>query len=139
MEGKPKTSRRPKATGTIEQRGPGKWRCRIFVGTDPVTGNPRQASKTVEDLKGLVSEARLAVSNGAGHATEEIQALRSRLQDGIAGVRTKVKSAAKAVKRQAVATDKKIRAKPYHAMSIAAGAGVVAGYIIARKRAKAKA
>ncbi len=48
MEGKPKTLRRPKATGTIEERGPGKWRCRIFVGTDPVTGNPRQVSKTVE-------------------------------------------------------------------------------------------
>ncbi len=44
----PKTTRRPKATGTIEQRGPGKWRCRVFVGTDPVTGNPRQVSKTVE-------------------------------------------------------------------------------------------
>jgi len=48
VEGKPKTTRRPKATGTIEQRGPGKWRCRVFVGTDPVTGNPRQVSKTVE-------------------------------------------------------------------------------------------
>jgi len=48
VDGKTKTSRRPKATGTIEQRGPGKWRCRIFVGTDPVTGNPRQVSKTVD-------------------------------------------------------------------------------------------
>ena len=47
MDGKTKTSRRPKATGTIEERGPGKWRFRVFVGTDPVTGNPRQLSKTV--------------------------------------------------------------------------------------------
>jgi len=48
VDDKTKTSRRPKATGTIEQRGPGKWRFRVFVGTDPVTGNPRQLSKTVE-------------------------------------------------------------------------------------------
>ena len=48
MESKTKTSRRPKATGTIEQRGPGKWRFRVFLGTDPTTGNPRQRSKTAE-------------------------------------------------------------------------------------------
>jgi len=48
VDDKTKTSRRPKATGTIEQRGPGKWRFRAFVGTDPVTGNPRQRSRTVE-------------------------------------------------------------------------------------------
>jgi hypothetical protein len=48
VESKTKSSRRPKATGTIQQRGQAKWRLRVFAGTDPVTGNPRQLSKTVE-------------------------------------------------------------------------------------------
>jgi len=48
VEGKTKSSRRPKATGTIQQRGQGKWRLRVFAGTDPLSGNPRQLSKTVE-------------------------------------------------------------------------------------------
>ena len=47
MDDKTKNSRRPKAAGTIQQRGPDKWRFRVFVGTDPATGNPRQLSKTV--------------------------------------------------------------------------------------------
>jgi len=41
-------SRRPKGTGTVRQRSPGKWQLRVFVGFDPITGNPRQLSRTVD-------------------------------------------------------------------------------------------
>ena len=33
-------------TGTKTERSPGVWRLRVFVGTDPRTGNPRQLSRT---------------------------------------------------------------------------------------------
>lgn len=32
--------------GTKLERSPGVWRLRVFIGTDPVTGNPRQATRT---------------------------------------------------------------------------------------------
>jgi integrase len=48
MEMRAKASRRPKGTGTVRQRGPGKWQLRVFTGVDPVTGHPRQLSKTVD-------------------------------------------------------------------------------------------
>jgi integrase len=43
-----KASRRPKGTGTVRQRGPGKWQLRIFTGTDPQTGHPVQINKLIE-------------------------------------------------------------------------------------------
>ena len=47
METQARPSRRPKGTGTVRQRSPGKWQLRVFVGVDPLTGNPRQLSRTV--------------------------------------------------------------------------------------------
>lgn len=45
LNGKP---RRGRGDGTLEQRGPESWRLRVYAGNDPVTGRPRQASKTVK-------------------------------------------------------------------------------------------
>ncbi len=61
MGGGPQTrpSRRPKGTGSVQQRGPRTWRLRVFVGTDPVTGHPRQRTKTVEAKN--QTEARAAL------------------------------------------------------------------------------
>jgi hypothetical protein len=33
--------------GTRTERSPGVWRLRVFIGTDPVTRNPRQVSRTI--------------------------------------------------------------------------------------------
>jgi integrase len=40
--------RRPKGSGSIQQIAPAKYRLRVFVGTDPVTGSPRQITRTVQ-------------------------------------------------------------------------------------------
>lgn len=49
MAGKPLTTkRRGRGEGTVERRGPDRWRLRIYVGRDPATGRPRQMSKTVK-------------------------------------------------------------------------------------------
>jgi integrase len=49
VTGKPLSGkgRRGRGEGTLEQRGKGVWRIRVYAGTDPVTGNPRQVSRTV--------------------------------------------------------------------------------------------
>lgn len=42
-------ARRPKGSGTLTEIAgrPGVWRLRVFVGRDPVTGAPRQVSRTI--------------------------------------------------------------------------------------------
>src|SRR5579859_5051036 len=37
--------------GTKIERSPGVWRLRVFIGSDPVTGNPRQVSRTFKGTK----------------------------------------------------------------------------------------
>ena len=33
-------------SGTMRQRAPGHWELRAFVGRDPISGKPRQATRT---------------------------------------------------------------------------------------------
>ncbi len=40
--------RRPKGTGSLQRLDRGRYRLRVFVGTDPVTGHPRQVARTVQ-------------------------------------------------------------------------------------------
>ena len=37
--------------GTKEERSPGVWRLRVYIGSDPVTGSPRQATRTFRGTK----------------------------------------------------------------------------------------
>ncbi len=37
--------------GTKLERSPGVWRLRVFIGTDPLTGNPRQATRTIHGTR----------------------------------------------------------------------------------------
>jgi ElaB/YqjD/DUF883 family membrane-anchored ribosome-binding protein len=87
------------------------------------------------DLKSLVSEARHTISDTASHATVDLQGLRDRMQEAITGVRTRVKTIAKAARRQASRADDTIRANPYQAIGIAAGVGLIAGFLIGHRRA----
>lgn len=54
--------------GTKDERSPGVWRLRVFIGRDPVTGNPKQVTRTFRGTK-KQAETALAlfvteVSNG---------------------------------------------------------------------------
>ena len=40
--------RRPKGTGSVQELAPGKYRLRVFIGSDPVTGSPRQVTRVVQ-------------------------------------------------------------------------------------------
>ena len=52
-------ARRYYGTGTMTERSPGVWRLRAYLGRDPVSGSPRQVSKTVHGGK---REARAALN-----------------------------------------------------------------------------
>jgi hypothetical protein len=43
--------RSQRVRGTKLERSPGVWRLRVFTGTDPLTGNPRQATRTFHSTK----------------------------------------------------------------------------------------
>jgi ElaB/YqjD/DUF883 family membrane-anchored ribosome-binding protein len=83
------------------------------------------------DLKDLISEAKSSLGNLGEHASDDLRALKDRLS---ANLKTRVKTIAKAARRQAGRVDDKIRANPYQAMGIAAGIGLIAGLLIARRR-----
>jgi ElaB/YqjD/DUF883 family membrane-anchored ribosome-binding protein len=97
--------------------------------------NGSKSHHTVGDLKSLVTHARSTISEGADHSGVDLQALRDRLRDTISGVQTRVKTIAKAARKQATRADDTIRANPYQAIGIAAGLGLIAGLLIARRRA----
>jgi ElaB/YqjD/DUF883 family membrane-anchored ribosome-binding protein len=90
------------------------------------------------DLKSLITEAKSTLGNVGDHASENLEALKSRLSDTLVGVKARAKTLAKAARRQAGRADDKIRAYPYQAMFIAASIGVITGLLIARRRAMAR-
>jgi ElaB/YqjD/DUF883 family membrane-anchored ribosome-binding protein len=90
------------------------------------------------DLKSLITEAKSSLSNVGEHATENLQALKSRLSDTLVGAKARAKTFAKAARRHASRADDKIRANPYQATGIAAGIGLIAGFLIARRRSDAR-
>ena len=103
--------------------------------TKAITHHPRIARSngtthdgSVASMKSLLTEARAAIGDVGSHASEDIQALRDKL-------RAQVKVRAKAARQKASQADDVIRAKPYHAIGIAAGIGLIAGLLIARRRA----
>lgn len=71
--------RRSRGEGTIEERGHNVWRMRVYAGKDPVTGHPRQVSRTyhgsktaaLKEMRRLTSEVdqRLQVGTRATMAT----------------------------------------------------------------------
>lgn len=92
----------------------------------------QQAESTVEELKALLREAELALSQAGDTASDEVQVLRERLRDVLTDGQATVKDLAAAARRQAVRADETIRTNPYQAIGIAAGVGLLAGYLISR-------
>lgn len=53
-------TRRQPGSGTLTERSPGTWRLRVFIGTDPVTGKPRQRTRTVHAKNKTAANKALA-------------------------------------------------------------------------------
>jgi ElaB/YqjD/DUF883 family membrane-anchored ribosome-binding protein len=82
----------------------------------------------------LGDEAGRILTRASGQATATIRDIKSRIGDGIEVAKVRAGRAARTVRKQAMRADKAVRAKPYHAIAIAAGAGLLTGYIAARRR-----
>jgi len=99
---------------------------------DSETSTNGQARATVEDLRALILEAQDALENVGGTATIEVRALRDRLDAVLAHGQTAMKSLSDAARRQAGRADDAIRANPYPSIGVAAGAGLIAGFLLSR-------
>jgi integrase len=55
--------------GTKQERSPGVWRLRVFTGTDAVTGNPRQATRTFHGSKKQADSALAEFVHALGGGT----------------------------------------------------------------------
>jgi ElaB/YqjD/DUF883 family membrane-anchored ribosome-binding protein len=95
--------------------------------------SPRsQADATAEDLRELLREAELALSDAGVQATDKVAELRERLRDALEQGKDTVKNLAASARRQAAHADELIHENPYAAIGIAAGVGLIAGYLISR-------
>jgi ElaB/YqjD/DUF883 family membrane-anchored ribosome-binding protein len=106
----------------------------ISTRTRAVSHHRNHVSRSNGDLKSLGTEAGSILSRAAGKTADQIKDFRSRVREGIEGAKDRVSHAAKAVRKQAVRTDKVIRAKPYHAIAIVAGVALLTGYLFGRRR-----
>jgi ElaB/YqjD/DUF883 family membrane-anchored ribosome-binding protein len=93
-----------------------------------------QAAKSAQHLNGLAHDTKDSIERNGTKAAGKIRSLGDRLQDGKKAALTQVKRAATAVREKVARVDKTIRAKPYQSLGVAAGAGLVAGYLISRRR-----
>src|ERR1700722_10061864 len=100
------------------------------------TTSPRHShtSRSNGNLKHLEDKAGNALARAAGKTADKTTGFQSRVLDGIAVAKVRAGHAAKAVRKHAVRADKVIRARPYHAIAVAAGAGLLTGLFVGRRR-----
>lgn len=93
-----------------------------------------QAAKSAHHIHALAHDAKASISRNGSEAAAKVQSLGERLKASKKVAITQVKRAATAVRTKAAQVDKTIRTKPYQSLGVAAGAGLVAGYLISRRR-----
>jgi ElaB/YqjD/DUF883 family membrane-anchored ribosome-binding protein len=89
------------------------------------------ADTTVDELKALIREAEEALSSSGDD--EQIDELRERLRGAVAKGESLITNLTDTLRHQAKRADGAIRENPYQTIGIAAGIGLVAGYLLARR------
>ncbi len=102
--------------------------------TESGTHSRKQTSAdvSVEELKDLLHEAEQALGDIGSYTADEVHALRDRLQSVLADGKITLKNLVAAARRHAGHADEAIRANPYQTAGIAAGVGLLTGYLISR-------
>lgn len=92
------------------------------------------ASTTADDLKVLLREAEAALSDSASEAGDKFDELRERLRSALKNGKHSLSDLRDQAVRQAHKADECIRTHPYQAIGIAAGVGVLVGFLFARSQ-----
>lgn len=102
------------------------------VATDLVT-----REKLVSDLKVVISDAEELLHATANQAGEKIAEIRVKAEENLRNAKIRLARAEEAMlertKAAARATDDYVRANPWRAVGIAAGAGFIVGLLVGRR------
>jgi ElaB/YqjD/DUF883 family membrane-anchored ribosome-binding protein len=98
----------------------------------------QETEKLVQDLRTLVADTEALLAATAGQAGEKVAELRAQAENAIRRARARLSDledefAAK-VRESARATDEYVRANPWRAVGIAAGAGLLLGVLLCWRR-----
>lgn len=89
----------------------------------------------VENLRDLIEEAeKMIVDTASEQMDETVAELRERLEERLDRLRTRYDDIEDRVLSTATIADESIREKPYQALGIAAGVGVLVGLFLGRKK-----
>lgn len=92
------------------------------------------ASNTADDLKVLLREAEAALGDSASSAGDKFDELRERLRTALADGKHSLARLRDEGAKQLHKADECVRAHPYQAIGIAAGVGVLIGFLFARSQ-----
>ena len=99
--------------------------------------NDVSRDKLIVDLKTVVSDAEALVKATAGQAGEKLTEVRAKAEDSLRSARLALRDAEAAVvdktKQAARATDDFVHDKPWTAVVIGAGVGLIIGLLISRR------
>ncbi len=91
----------------------------------------------VRDFKILVADAEALLKATAGQSGEAVAAMRAKVGESLAVAKVKLSEAEQLAlekaKAAAAATDEYVHERPWHAVGIAAGVGLVIGLLIGRR------
>ncbi len=103
----------------------------------PDAGNEVSKDKLVQDFKLVIADAEELLKATASQAGEKVSAARERIQDRLHTAKIKLAEAEEALlirtREAAKATDEFVHDKPWYAVGIAAGVGLIVGMLIGRR------
>lgn len=93
--------------------------------------------KLIEDLQVVVRDAETLLQATASQTGEKIEGARARATESLRQARQRIASAqaeaTREVREAAASADEYVREHPWHAVGVAAGAGLLLGLLISRR------
>ena len=89
--------------------------------------------KLVQDMKTVVTDAEELLEATASQGGEQIARIRARAEESLRAARSRIKELTRAAEAGARAADREVREHPWQAIGIAAGVGVLIGFLASRR------
>ena len=93
----------------------------------------RASDKLMQDLRAVMVDAEELLKATAGQTGERIEKVRARAEQSVRVARQRLQAAGDDVRDAARELNGRVHDNPWTAVGIAAGVGVIAGLILARK------
>lgn len=105
--------------------------------TNDVQNTAVSKEQLIKDFKVVIADAEALIKATANQGGEAVVNLRAKAEESLAAAKVKLNEAQDALiekgKVAAQATDNYVHEKPWHAVGIAAGVGLVIGLLIGRR------